>query len=49
MTKGRPRPPAPQRARKGGERRYRSDQFMEFGKRQSIEELTGGRLKKKSS
>jgi hypothetical protein len=36
----------PQSARKGG---YRSDATMDFSKPQSIEELTGGRIKKKSS
>lgn len=33
-----------QRGRKGG---YLSDKNMNFGKSQSIEELTGGRIKKK--
>lgn len=32
-------------ARKGG---YRSDATMDFDRPQSIEELTGGRIKKKS-
>lgn len=45
LAKAKTPQPMPQRARKGG---YRSDQNMDFNKSQSIEELTGGRIKKKS-
>ena len=45
MAKAKTPQPMPPIARKGG---YRSDANMDFDRPQSIEELTGGRIKKKS-